>query len=59
LFDLLAAIATENLASEQTVRGYKVKVRVKPTTATVKDERRGAVSAVIARAMKRLIRPKT
>lgn len=56
LFELLDSIAATELAKEQTVRGYRVKVRIKPGSAAAKDERRGTVSAVIARAMKRMKR---
>jgi len=36
------------------VRGYKVKVRFSAARPKEKEERRGAVSAVIARAVRRL-----
>ncbi len=54
LMDLLDAIEAESLASEQTVRGYKVKVRFKPTKPEEREEKRGAVGAVIAKAIRRL-----
>lgn len=59
LFDLLDAIQADSMAGEKTVRGYKVKVRFKPAKAEEKEARRGAVSAVIAKAMKRMRRKKS
>jgi GTPase SAR1 family protein len=56
LFDILDSVEAESLASEQTVRGYKVKVRFKASRPEEKEEKRGAVSAVIAKAMKRMRR---
>jgi hypothetical protein len=58
LFDILDAVESESTASEQTVRGYKVKVRFKATKPAEKEERRGAVSAVIAKAMRRMKKDK-
>src|SRR5258706_1767933 len=49
LFDLLDAVEADSMASEKTVRGYKVKVRFKAANPEEKDEKRGAVSAVIAK----------
>jgi len=56
LFDLLEAAETAWTTSEKTVHGYKVKVRFKATKPEEKEQRRGAVSAVIAKAMKRMNR---
>ena len=58
LFDLLEAVEADSMASEKTVRGYKVKVRFKAAKPEEKEERRGAVSAVIAKAMKRMKKDK-
>jgi len=52
LFALLEQLDAE--ASEQTVRGYKVKVKYKAVGEKEKSARRQAVSSVIARALKRL-----
>jgi hypothetical protein len=54
LFDLLDAIQMDSIVDEKTVRGYKVKVRFKPAKAEEKAEKRGAVSAIVARALHRL-----
>jgi type IV secretion system coupling TraD/TrwB family protein len=54
LFDILEAVEADSMASEKTVRGYKVKVRFKAAKREEKEERHGAVSAVIAKAMKRM-----
>ena len=54
LFDLLDAAEADSMASERTVRGYKVKVRFKAGKPEEKEQKRGAVSAVIVKAMKRL-----
>lgn len=53
LFEILDAVETESMASEKTVRGYKVKVRFKAAKPGEREEKRGAVSAIIAKAMKR------
>jgi hypothetical protein len=39
---------------ENTVRGYRVRVRLKPGEQVAQEERRGAVSAVIAKAIRRI-----
>jgi hypothetical protein len=54
LFDVLDALEAQSAQSQQTVRGYRVKVRLKPTATAAGAATRGAVSAVIARALKRL-----
>ncbi|MCC6348384.1 MAG: type IV secretory system conjugative DNA transfer family protein [Candidatus Eisenbacteria bacterium] len=59
LFDVLDAADAETHVSEQTVRGYKVKVRIKPTTSATKTERHGVVSAVVAQAVKRMRKSKS
>jgi hypothetical protein len=41
---------------ENTVRGYRVRVRLKPGEQAAQEERRGAVSAVIAKALRRIKR---
>jgi hypothetical protein len=58
LFQLLDGIEGETLSREETVRGYKVKVRYKAAKPGEREEKRGAVSAVIAKAMKRMRRQK-
>jgi hypothetical protein len=58
LFNLLDAVEAESLSSEKTVRGYKVKVRYKAAKPEEKEEKRSAVSALIAKAMKRIKKPK-
>lgn len=58
LFDVLEAVEANSMASEKTVRGYKVKVRFKATRPEEKEAKRGAVSAVIAGAMKRMKKDK-
>ncbi len=50
----LDAFDAEWLSAERTVRGYKVKVRLKPSKPEEKEEKRGAVSAVIAKALRRM-----
>lgn len=52
LFDILEAVGS--MANEKTVRGYRVKVRFGAAKRDGNDDKRGAVSAVIAKAMKRL-----
>jgi hypothetical protein len=58
LFDILEAVEADSMASEKTVRGYKVKVRFRAAKPEEKEENRGAVSAVIAKAMKRMKKDK-
>lgn len=58
LFDLLDAAEAESTTSEQTVRGYKVRVRFKASKPEEREEKRSAVSGVIAKAMKRMKRTK-
>jgi len=58
LFELLDSLEVEAQTTEKTVRGYKVKVRYKPTRPEEKEEKRGAVSAVIAKAIKRMKKDK-
>ena len=53
LFDLLDGIEAESIASEKTLRGYRVKVRYKAAKSDEREAKRGAVAAVIAGAMKR------
>lgn len=59
LFGLLNELQQEGDASEQTVRGYKVKVRVKAGEASDKERKQGIVSGIIAKAIKRLKRDKS
>jgi hypothetical protein len=54
LFDALDALEAETHASQQTVRGYRVKVRAGPSAREQGTKRRGLVSAVIAGALKRM-----
>lgn len=58
LFALLDAFNASESTSETTVRGYRVKVRHAMTQEGDRVSTRGAVSAVIAKAMKRLRRGK-
>jgi hypothetical protein len=53
LFDLLDELERESSTSERTVRGYKVRVRLRAAGPEEKKATHGAVSAVIAGAMKR------
>lgn len=54
LFGLLELAAGEHATRATTVRGYRVKARVKAPPPASADHRGDAVTAVIARAMKRL-----
>ncbi|MBN1827272.1 MAG: ATP-binding protein [Candidatus Eisenbacteria bacterium] len=54
VFSVLEAIDAEEAGSEQTFRGYRVKVRYKAVAEGEKAEKRKAVSSVIARALRRL-----
>lgn len=54
VFALLEAFDAEAATTEETVKGYKVKVEYKPVGEGEKRARRQAVSQVIAKALKRL-----
>lgn len=56
LFDFLDGIESASRSTEQTVRGYRVKVRYDLANWESTGQRRGAVSAVIAKAIKRMKR---
>lgn len=59
LFEHLSSLEESAQTSERTVRGYKVKVRVKAGKTEEKEHKQNVVSAVIARALKRLRRGKS
>ena len=54
LFELLPSLESPVTERENTVRGYRVRVRLKPGEQVAQEERRGAVSAVIAKAIRRI-----
>ena len=54
LLPYLDSVEAEALSAQRTVRGYKVKVRFKPAKLEEREAKRGAVSGVIAKAMKRM-----
>lgn len=54
LLPFLDVLEAETHSAERTVRGYRVKVRFRPAKPEEREEKRGAVSGVIARAMKRM-----
>lgn len=54
LFELLPSLETHLPEKETTVRGYRVRVRLQPGEKAEEEDRRGAVSAVIAKAIRRL-----
>lgn len=54
LFQLLPTLEQLPVERENTVRGYRVRVRHKPGERSAEEERRGAVSAVIAKAIRRM-----
>lgn len=54
LFTLLPTLPASVPQRETTVRGYRVRVRVQPGQNAEAEERQGAVSAVIAKALRRL-----
>jgi hypothetical protein len=54
LFELLPSLESPVAERENTVRGYRVRVRLKPDEQAQQEERRGAVSAVIAKAIRRI-----
>lgn len=54
LFELLPSLETPLAEKESTVRGYRVRVRLQPGEKAEQEERRGAVSAVIAKAIRRI-----
>jgi hypothetical protein len=54
LFELLPTLETPLPEKETTVRGYRVRVRLQPGKKTEAEERQGAVSAVIAKALRRI-----
>jgi hypothetical protein len=58
LFELLDVIEAASRTTENTVRGYKVRVRHRASTPEEREAKRGAVSAVIAGSMKRRKRDK-
>ncbi|MFM7232838.1 MAG: hypothetical protein ACKO3S_12770 [bacterium] len=58
LFEHLTTVEESLQTTEQTVRGYKVKVRMKPAKTEEKARKQNAVSAIIAKAMKRLKKDK-
>jgi hypothetical protein len=56
LFDLLDGIEASSRVTEQTVRGYRVKVRIKGAEPGETEQRRRAVAAVVAKAIRGLKR---
>ncbi len=54
LFDLLDGIEAASRSTERTVRGYRVKVRYEMVKPEEKSQKQRTVSAVIARAIKRM-----
>jgi len=58
LFDYLDGVETASRSTEQTVRGYRIKVRYGKAKPKETEERQGAVSAIIARALKGMKRGK-
>jgi hypothetical protein len=54
LFELLPSLESPVKEKENTVRGYRVRVRLKPGQRARQEELRGAVSAVIAKAIRRI-----
>jgi hypothetical protein len=53
LFAHVQELELKDLEQERTTRGYKVKTKYKPLDATDSDERRNAISEVVARSIKR------
>ena len=54
LFELLPSLESPVTEKENTVRGYRVRVRLKPGEQAAQEERRGAVSAVIVKSLRRI-----
>ncbi len=54
LFELLPSLEAPPTERETTVRGYRVRVRHQAVERALQDERRDAVSAVIAKALRRI-----
>ncbi len=54
VLDLLGGLHSLQPAEESTVRGYRVRVRRRPGQAEEQEAKHGAVSAVIAKALRRL-----
>ena len=58
LFDFLDGVEATSRSTERTVRGYRVKVRFGEAKPEEREQRQGAVSAVIAKAIKGMKRRK-
>ncbi|HSQ60880.1 MAG TPA: type IV secretion system DNA-binding domain-containing protein [Acidobacteriota bacterium] len=58
LFDFLDGIEAASRSTEQTVRGYRIKVRLGATSPEERANRHGAVATVIARTLKGMVRGK-
>jgi xanthine/CO dehydrogenase XdhC/CoxF family maturation factor len=59
VFDLLGGLHHLAPKAEPTVRGYRVRVRMQPGKADEQQAKHGAVSAVIAKALRRMKKPST